>query len=69
MTMEACREEENPMGNLEKIASHQRTCSCYPRPDFARESWESLNGEWEFEFDREKRFQTADQALGAKFKK
>ena len=24
----------------------------YPRPDFIREQWESLNGEWEFSFDR-----------------
>ncbi|WP_308637650.1 glycoside hydrolase family 2 protein [Paenibacillus silvisoli] len=23
----------------------------YPRPQFARHQWESLNGEWEFEFD------------------
>lgn len=24
----------------------------YPRPDFIREQWELLNGEWEFSFDR-----------------
>lgn len=23
----------------------------YPRPQFRRESWQSLNGEWEFAFD------------------
>ena len=23
----------------------------YPRPQFRRESWQSLNGVWEFEFD------------------
>lgn len=26
----------------------------YPRPQFRREQWESLNGEWEFAFDDEK---------------
>lgn len=37
----------------------------YPRPDFARESWESLDGEWEF--DLGERFQTAEEALGSDF--
>lgn len=37
----------------------------YPRPDFARESWESLDGEWEF--DSGERFQTAEEALGSDF--
>ena len=23
----------------------------YPRPEFVREGWQSLNGEWDFEFD------------------
>lgn len=23
----------------------------YPRPQFRREGWQSLNGEWEFAFD------------------
>ena len=23
----------------------------YPRPQFRRENWQSLNGEWEFAFD------------------
>ena len=23
----------------------------YPRPQFARDSWENLNGPWEFAFD------------------
>ena len=23
----------------------------YPRPQFVRESWDSLNGEWDFRFD------------------
>lgn len=27
--------------------------SKYPRPDFARKKWASLNGEWEFSFDTE----------------
>lgn len=65
MSMEACREKKNSMGNLEKSVSHQQACYCYPRPDFARESWESLDGEWEF--DSGERFQTAEEALGSDF--
>ncbi|MGW8392487.1 glycoside hydrolase family 2 protein [Pseudoduganella sp. HUAS MS19] len=28
----------------------------YPRPQLARDQWQSLNGEWEFEFDDEHRY-------------
>jgi len=28
----------------------------YPRPQMVREQWQSLNGEWDFEFDDERRF-------------
>lgn len=27
--------------------------NCYPRPDFKRENWKSLNGPWQFAFDDE----------------
>ena len=27
----------------------------YPRPQFRREKWQSLNGEWEFAYDDEKK--------------
>ena len=33
----------------------------YPRPDFVREEWMNLNGEWEFDFD------DADEGLGRKW--
>ena len=26
-----------------------------PRPDFAREDWFSLNGEWDFEFEEDRK--------------
>ena len=29
--------------------------NCYPRPDFQRETWLSLNGQWQFAFDDENR--------------
>jgi hypothetical protein len=28
----------------------------YPRPQLVRDQWQSLNGEWEFEFDDEHRY-------------
>src|SRR3569832_2376198 len=28
----------------------------YPRPQMVREQWQSLNGEWEFEFDDAQQF-------------
>lgn len=40
----------------------------YPRPQFVREEWQNLNGEWEFEFDDENRGLTEKwYASGRKF--
>ena len=38
---------------MEKNETHSRNIPRpeFPRPDFIRERWESLNGEWEFSFD------------------
>ena len=30
--------------------------SAYPRPQLVRDQWQSLNGEWDFEFDPERRY-------------
>ena len=27
----------------------------YPRPQFRRENWQNLNGEWEFAFDEDRK--------------
>jgi len=35
----------------------------YPRPQLVREYWQSLNGEWEFEFDDERRFRQPGDAI------
>ena len=36
----------------------------FPRPDFKRERWKSLNGEWEFAFDWEQSRKTEDGLYG-----
>ncbi|MCE3262307.1 MAG: glycoside hydrolase family 2 [Pseudoduganella sp.] len=35
----------------------------YPRPQLVRDQWQSLNGEWEFEFDDEHRFSLPSDAI------
>lgn len=53
--------EENYASLLCDLGKRERGCvfvmelprSEYPRPDFMREHWQCLNGEWDFAFDRE----------------
>ncbi|MCL6604391.1 MAG: glycoside hydrolase family 2 [Paenibacillus sp.] len=53
---------------MEELDMQQQYRTEYPRPQFVREAWVNLNGEWEFEFDDDQvgdaeNWHTGDQAL------